>query len=97
MRSPNTFRREARAFITPGPRPTHIYIDELTGRVLIVMDPSRVAYAWVFYALHTLQFPGLNTHSALRTGLVLALLAFGTAFSVTGVVLGVKRLQRELA
>ena len=89
--------REARAFITPGSRPTHIYIDELTGRVLIVMDPSRVAYAWVFYALHTLQFPGLNTHSALRTGLVLALLAFGTAFSVTGVVLGIRRLQRELA
>ena len=89
--------RGARAFITPGARPTHIYIDELTGRVLIVMDPSRVAYAWIFYALHTLQFPGLNTHPTVRTSLVLALLAFGTAFSVTGVVLGVKRLQREFA
>ena len=89
--------REARAFLTPGPRPTHIYIDALTGRVLIVMTPSRVAYAWVFYALHTLQFPGLNTHPTVRTGLVLALLAFGTAFSVTGVVLGVRRLRREFA
>ncbi len=36
-------------------------------------------------------------HPTVRTGLVLALLAFGTAFSVTGVVLGVKRLRRELA
>ena len=88
---------EARAFVTAGTRPTHVYIDELTGRVLIVMDPSRVAYAWVFYALHTLKFPGLNTRPNLRRTLVLALLAGGAAFSVTGVVLGVKRLERELA
>jgi uncharacterized iron-regulated membrane protein len=88
---------EARAYVTSGASPTHIYIDDVTGRVLIVMDPSRIAYAWVFYALHTLKFPGLNTLPTLRRILVLALLAFGAVFSVTGVVLGVKRLQRVLA
>jgi uncharacterized iron-regulated membrane protein len=87
---------EARGFVTPGAHPTHIYVSGITGRVLVVMNPSRIAYAWVFYALHTLKFPGLNTSPASRTTLVIALLAFGIVFSVTGIVLAVKRLQREI-
>ena len=34
--------------------------DSVTGQVLVVMDTSRRAYAWVYYALHTLNFPGLS-------------------------------------
>jgi hypothetical protein len=61
------------------------------------MDPSRRSYAWIYYALHTFQFPGLIGHPAVRTVLVLALLALGFTASATGVVLSIKRLRREFA
>ena len=73
------------------------YVDRLTGRILVVMDVSRRGYAWIYYGLHTLQFPGLIEHPAVRTGLVLVLLALGFLSSATGVVLSVKRLRREFA
>jgi uncharacterized iron-regulated membrane protein len=74
-----------------------IYIDRYSGRFLTVMDPSRRSYAWIYYALHTFQFPGLIEHPEIRTVLVLALLILGFIASATGVVLSVKRLRRELA
>ncbi|MEA3158473.1 MAG: hypothetical protein QOD95_21, partial [Gammaproteobacteria bacterium] len=74
-----------------------IYVDRYSGRFLTVMDPSRRSYAWIYYALHTFQFPGLIEHPEIRTVLVLALLVLGFTASATGVVLSVKRLRRELA
>ena len=74
-----------------------IYVDRYSGRFLTVMDPSRRSYAWIYYALHTFQFPGLIEHPEIRTVLVLALLVLGFTASTTGVVLSVKRLRRELA
>jgi uncharacterized iron-regulated membrane protein len=74
-----------------------IYVDRFSGRFLAVMDSSRRDYAWVYYALHTLQFPGLIDHPEVRTITVLILLAVGFVFSVTGVVLSWVRLRRELA
>jgi hypothetical protein len=59
------------------------------------MDPSRRGYAWIYYALHTLQFPGLISHPDIRTAAVLSLLALGFVFSITGVILSVVRLRRE--
>ena len=61
------------------------------------MDSSRRSYAWIYYALHTFQFPGLIEHPEMRTVLVLALLALGFTASATGVVLSIKRLRREFA
>jgi hypothetical protein len=84
----------ARGFITQGARPIVIYMDAMTGRILVVMDQSRRDYAWMYYALHTLRFPAVETSFILRTVLVLVLLVFGAIFSLTGVVLGVRRLRR---
>ncbi len=74
-----------------------IYVDRLSGRILTVMDSSRRDYAWIYYALHTLQFPGLIDHPEVRTAIVLILLAVGFIFSMTGVVLSWVRLRREFA
>jgi hypothetical protein len=74
-----------------------IYVDRFSGRFLAVMDSSRRDYAWIYYALHTLQFPGLIDHPEVRTITVLILLVVGFVFSVTGVVLSWVRLRREFA
>jgi PepSY-associated TM region len=74
-----------------------IYVDRFSGRFLAVMDSSRRDYAWIYYALHTLQFPGLIDHPEVRTITVLILLTVGFVFSVTGIVLSWVRLRREFA
>ncbi|MEG3083016.1 PepSY domain-containing protein [Sphingomonas sp. PB2P12] len=70
-----------------------VYVDGADGRLLTVMDDSRARYTWIYYALHTFNFPGLTTRPLLRRILVLIPLLFGFLFSITGVVLGVRRLQ----
>ncbi|WP_010543458.1 PepSY domain-containing protein [Sphingomonas elodea] len=70
-----------------------LYVDGNSGRLLTVMDSSRAAYAWVYYALHTGNVPGLVTRPALRRLLLLLPLAAGFLFSITGVVLGWRRLR----
>ena len=87
----------AAAFSVIGNPALRIYVDRYSGRFLNVMDPSRRSYAWIYYALHTFQFPGLIEHPEMRTVLVLALLALGFTASATGVVLSIKRLRREFA
>lgn len=69
-------------------------IDGDTGRLLTIMDGSRAAYAWVYYALHTGNVPGLVTHPTLRCLLLLLPLTAGFLFSLTGVVIGWRRLRR---
>lgn len=75
---------------------TSIYIDAATGKILAVMDASRKAYAWTYYALHTFNFPGLSRYPTLRRVIVLIPLLLGFAFSVTGVVIGYQRLRKSL-
>lgn len=81
-----------RAHLTGGRFPD-LYIDSSTGELLTVMDRSRVAYAWAYYALHTLKFPGLVEHDGARKVLELILLAAGFAFSVTGIVIAWRRIR----
>jgi uncharacterized iron-regulated membrane protein len=78
-------------------RTLRVYVDGVTGQLLVVMDTSRRAYAWVYYALHTLNFPGLLEHPATRLILALVLLGVGLIFSGTGAVLGYRRLRRSFA
>jgi len=40
-----------------GRRAVRTYVDQLSGRFLVVMDLSRRSYAWIYYGLHTLEFP----------------------------------------
>jgi uncharacterized iron-regulated membrane protein len=89
--------RSARAFLAPTDRAARIYIDPLSGEILTVMDPGRRTYAWIYYALHTLNFPGLISRPFARTSVELLLLSGGLAFGVTGIVLAVRRLRHDLA
>jgi hypothetical protein len=77
-----------------GDKRPDLYVDGASGSVLTVLDGSRAAYAWAYYALHTFNVPGLTTHPVLRKAVVLVPLVAGFIFSLTGVVLGWRRLRR---
>jgi hypothetical protein len=79
-----------------GPKAVDVYLDPITGHILAVMDQSRRAYAWWFYALHTFRFPALSARPALRHVAVLVPLAAGFLFCVTAVVIAVSRLRSTL-
>ncbi len=74
------------------PKGAALYIDAETGRPLVLLDSSRKAYAWAYLALHTTKFPGLVERPILRRCLQIVPLLLGLAFTLTGVVLGAKRL-----
>jgi hypothetical protein len=86
----------ATAFQVGGSR-LRVYVDSVTGQLLVVMDASRRAYAWVYYALHTFKFPVLFAHSTLRATMEVVFLAIGLGFICTGIVLGVQRLRKSVA
>jgi uncharacterized iron-regulated membrane protein len=68
-------------------------IDGATGAILEKLDVPRRAYRWLYRALHTLDFPVLMARPNLRAAVVVALCAFGIVFSITGVVIGWRRLR----
>jgi uncharacterized iron-regulated membrane protein len=72
-----------------------IYVDAASGGIVTVMDTSRAAYAWIYYALHTFNFPGLSGRPLLREIVVLIPLLLGFLFSITGVVIGYQRLRKS--
>ncbi|MGY3451547.1 PepSY domain-containing protein [Bradyrhizobium sp. USDA 4353] len=72
---------------------TWYHIDSASGAVLEKLDPSRRTYRWLYQALHTLDFPSLLAHATLRTLLIVGLCAAGFAFSITGLVIGWRRLR----
>lgn len=72
-------------------------IDGADGRVLQRLDASRRAYRWVYSALHTLDFPVLLAHPRLRDVLIVGLCVLGLVFSVTGIVIGWRRLRSTFA
>ena len=72
-------------------------IDSADGSVLQRLDASRRAYRWAYTALHTLDFPMLMAHPLLRDVLIVGLCALGLVFSITGVVIGWRRLRLTLA
>jgi hypothetical protein len=72
-------------------------IDGADGSVVQRLDASRRAYRWVYSALHTLDFPILVAHPRLRDILVVGLCALGLVFSMSGIVIGWRRLRRSFA
>ncbi|MFT4117657.1 PepSY domain-containing protein [Bradyrhizobium sp.] len=72
-------------------------IDGADGRVLQRLDASRRAYRWLYSALHTLDFPILMAHPLVRDVLIVGLCALGLMFSVTGIVIGWRRLSQTFA
>jgi hypothetical protein len=76
-----------------GSQALRLFVDPVSGRLLVAMDHSREAYAWVYYMLHTYNFPGLSERPVLRIVILLIPLTLGFIFSITGVLVGVRRLR----
>jgi hypothetical protein len=72
------------------------HIDAASGAALEKVDSSRRAYRWFYSALHTLDFPALMAAPGVRTVLIIALCALGLAFSLSGAVIGWRRLRITL-
>jgi len=70
-------------------------IDSADGSVLQRLDASRRAYRWAYSALHTLDFPILMAHPRLRDVLIVGLCVLGLVFSITGIVIGWRRLRQS--
>jgi hypothetical protein len=68
-------------------------IDSADGNVLQRLDASRRAYRWAYSALHTLDFPVLMAHALWRDVLIVGLCLLGLVFSITGIVIGWRRLR----
>jgi hypothetical protein len=68
-------------------------IDAANGAVIQKTDTSRRAYRWLYGALHRLDFPALAARPMLRTVLVVLLCSVGLLFSLTGIVIGWRRLR----
>ena len=73
------------------------HVDGATGAVLERMDSSRRSYRWLYSGLHTLDFPVLLDRPLLRSGLIVLLCALGFIFSVTGAVIGWRRLRLQFS
>ncbi len=71
-------------------------IEGATGELVNRLDPSRRSYRWLFTGLHTLNFPWLQHPVWLRSVLIVLLCGCGFAFSLTGAVLGWRRLRRSI-
>ena len=72
-------------------------IDSASGALLQTTDSSRRAYRWLFSGLHRHDFPVLSGRPVLRTALIVTLCGIGLVFSLTGIVIGTRRLWRGAA
>jgi hypothetical protein len=73
------------------------HIDGATGVVLERLDSSRRRYRWLYSGLHTLDFPFLLDHPLLRSVLIVVLCTLGFVFSMTGAVIGWRRLRLKFS
>jgi hypothetical protein len=89
------FPADVRRVVLAGTGDHWLYIDR-GGALLGDLDRSRRAYAWFYYAVHTLHFPGLNSHPVFRLILALACLLLGFSLSASGAIVGILRLRRVL-
>ena len=77
------------------PAQTWLHIDPTTGALLGQMGSGARSYRWLFNALHSLDFPWLIVWRPLRYIFVWLLTGAGLAISLSGVVVGVRRLRRS--
>ena len=71
------------------------HVDGASGAILERLDSSRRAYRWFYTALHTFNFPLLSAHPAALSALIVLLCSLGLVFSVTGAVIGWRRLRHS--
>jgi hypothetical protein len=70
-----------------------VQVDGANGMLMERLDSSRRIYRWLYTALHTMNFPLLLRHPAVRSGLIVVLCATGFVFSITGAMIGWRRLR----
>ncbi|WP_225934339.1 PepSY domain-containing protein [Cupriavidus sp. EM10] len=73
---------------------TWAYVDPSTGQVVGRSDDSRRLYRWLFNAVHSYDLVTLTRHRPLWDAVVWALSIVGLVMSVSGVVMGWRRLRR---
>lgn len=78
------------------PHATWVHIDPHTGTVLAHTDSHRRASRWLFALLHSWDWLPLLERRPLWDGLLIALSLGGAVVSVTGVVMGWRRLGMKL-
>lgn len=78
------------------PSATWFHIDPATGEILGRLDRSDRLYRWLFNGLHRLDFGFLIHHRPAWDAVVLLLLLGGLLVSVSGIVIGVRRLGRTV-
>ncbi|MHC2337814.1 PepSY domain-containing protein [Bradyrhizobium sp. USDA 4454] len=76
------------------PAQTWLHISPVTGEILDRSDDNRRSYRWLFNALHSLDFPLLLYYWPARDAVVWLLSAVGTIVSISGIVIGWRRLRR---
>lgn len=77
------------------PAATWLHVDLNNGRITERVDASRRSYRYWFNALHSHDLPWMLEHSTLRYSWMVLLCACGLAFSLTGIWLAWKWLQRH--
>lgn len=74
---------------------TWAYIDPSSGQVIGRSDDSRRAYRWLFHAAHSWDFTWLTQNRPLWDFVMWVLSGVGLIMSVSGVVVGWRRLRRR--
>lgn len=77
------------------PAQTWLHVDPATGMLLGQVGSGGRSYRWLFSALHSLDFPWLLAWPPLRHILVWLLSSLGLVISISGVVIGMRRLRRN--
>ncbi len=75
---------------------TWVHINSYSGEITSVMDRSRRVYRWLFNGLHSLDIPGFVERRPLWDVVMLVLLILGLLGSLTGVIVGCRRLTKSL-
>lgn len=78
------------------PHSTWVYLDPRTGQILSRQDSGSRASRWLFAFLHSWDWTGLLSRRPLWDALLVFLSLGGAALSLTGAVIGWRRLGRKL-
>lgn len=77
------------------PAATVLYISPRTGRIELISNRHDFAYRWLYQGLHRLDFPLLVEYPLLRDITVILLSILGLALSLSGCVLGWRRIMNN--